>query len=75
MSGEPLIQRPDDKEETIRTRLAVYDDQTAPLIAYYDDPTDARLVRVDALAPIDDVTQQLVKLVSSNGFSRNGAPA
>ena len=75
VTGEPLVQRPDDKEETIRTRLAVYDDQTAPLIAYYDDPSDARLVRVDALAPIGDVTAQLVKLVNSNGFSRNGAPA
>jgi adenylate kinase len=75
VSGEPLIQRPDDKEETIRTRLAVYDDQTAPLIAYYDDPSDPRLVRVDALAPIDDVTGQLVRLVNSNGFSHHGAPA
>jgi adenylate kinase len=75
VSGEPLIQRPDDKEETIRTRLAVYDDQTAPLIAYYDDPADPRLVRVDALAPIASVTEQLVRLVNSNGFSHNGAPA
>ena len=75
VSGEPLMQRPDDKEETIRTRLAVYDDQTAPLIAYYDDPSDPRLARVDALAPIESVTEQLVKLVSSNGFSHNGAPA
>jgi adenylate kinase family enzyme len=53
----------------------VYEEQTAPLIAYYDDPNDARLVRVDALAPIDDVTAQLVKLVESNGFSHKGAPA
>ncbi|HEV2737045.1 MAG TPA: adenylate kinase [Candidatus Elarobacter sp.] len=75
VSGEPLMQRADDKEETIRTRLAVYDDQTAPLIAYYDDPSDARLVRVDALAPIESVTEQLVKLVNGNGFSRNGEPA
>ena len=75
VSGEPLIQRPDDKEETIRTRLAVYDDQTAPLIAYYDDASDPRLTRIDALAPIDAVTEQLVKLVKSDGFSRNGAPA
>jgi adenylate kinase len=75
VTGEPLVQRPDDTEETIRTRLAVYEEQTAPLIAYYDDPNDARLVRVDALAPIDDVTAQLVSLVSSNGFSRKGAPA
>jgi adenylate kinase len=75
VSGEPLIQRPDDQEETIRTRLAVYDDQTAPLIAYYDDPSDPRLVRVDALAPIASVTAQLVKLVNSNGFSHNGETA
>jgi len=71
-TGEPLIQRPDDKEETIRTRLAEYDALTAPLIAYYDDPADPRLVSVDALAPIDDVTAQLTKLVSGN-VSRNGA--
>jgi adenylate kinase len=75
VTGEPLMQRPDDKEETIRTRLAVYDDQTAPLIAYYDDPSDQRLVRVDALAPIESVTEQLVRLIKSDGFSRNGAPA
>ena len=68
VTGEPLIQRPDDKEETIRTRLGVYNDQTAPLIAYYDDPSDPRLVRVDALAPIDDVTGQLIRLVGTNGF-------
>ena len=35
ISGEPLIQREDDKEETIRTRLQVYESQTKPLIAYY----------------------------------------
>jgi adenylate kinase len=75
VTGEPLMQRPDDKEETIRTRLAVYDDQTAPLIAYYDDPSDPRLVRVDALAPIESVTEQLVRLIKSDGFARNGAPA
>ena len=35
--GERLIQRPDDSEETIRNRLRVYQDQTAPLINYYRD--------------------------------------
>ena len=33
--GEALVQRNDDKPETIEARLKVYDDQTAPLIAYY----------------------------------------
>ena len=34
-TGEPLIQRDDDKEETVRKRLQVYHSQTQPLIAYY----------------------------------------
>jgi len=35
VTGEPLIQRDDDKEETVRKRLQVYDDQTRPLVDYY----------------------------------------
>jgi adenylate kinase len=34
-TGEPLIQRDDDQEETVRQRLKVYHDQTEPLISYY----------------------------------------
>lgn len=34
-TGEPLIQRDDDKEETVRKRLDVYEAQTKPLVAYY----------------------------------------
>jgi len=34
-SGEPLVQRPDDTEETVRTRLSVYHEQTEPLIGFY----------------------------------------
>jgi len=74
-TGEPLTQRTDDTEEAIRKRLEVYDAQTAPLVAYYDNPGDPRLVRINALAPIDRVTEQLLNLVRSNGFSRHGAPA
>ena len=36
VTGEPLIQREDDREETVTKRLAVYDAQTRPLIAYYE---------------------------------------
>jgi adenylate kinase len=35
VTGEPLIQRDDDKEETVRQRLKVYHDQTEPLVHYY----------------------------------------
>ncbi|MFM0052856.1 adenylate kinase [Caballeronia grimmiae] len=37
ITGEPLIQREDDKEETVKKRLDVYEAQTKPLIAYYND--------------------------------------
>jgi adenylate kinase len=73
VTGEPLIQRPDDQAETVRTRLAVYDEQTAPLIAYYDDPSEPRLMRVDALAPIGAVSEQFASIVTGHGFARNGA--
>jgi adenylate kinase len=38
ISGEPLIQRDDDKEETVRKRLGIYHEQTKPLVSYYSAP-------------------------------------
>ncbi|MDP2132129.1 MAG: adenylate kinase, partial [Sulfuritalea sp.] len=44
LTGEPLIQRDDDKEDTVRKRLSVYHSQTQPLIEYYStwSASDAR---------------------------------
>jgi adenylate kinase len=47
ITGEPLIQRDDDKEETVRKRLQVYQSQTRPLIEYYSAWSDSG----DAQAP------------------------
>jgi adenylate kinase len=74
VTGEPLIQRPDDRPETIRKRLAEYQEKTAPLIGYYDDPADPRLERIDALAPIADVTRQLGVLVDCAALVPVGTP-
>jgi adenylate kinase len=52
--GGTLVHRADDKPETVRHRLEVYQELTAPLIAWYDD-SDAKLVRVQADQPVDDV--------------------
>ncbi len=41
-SGEPLVQRDDDTEETVRKRLEVYHGQTAPLVEFYRDMTGER---------------------------------
>jgi adenylate kinase len=75
VSGEPLVQREDDREETIRKRLAVYSEQTAPLIAYYEAAQHTRLVRVDALGPIEAVHAQLERLVGEEAAGRAGGAA
>jgi len=73
VTGEPLVQRPDDNDETIRTRLAVYEQSTAPLIAYYEKSDPPRLVRIDALAPIADVSAQLENLIASGRLAAKNA--
>ena len=54
--GGELFQRDDDREETIRHRLEVYQDQTAPLIAYYAD--QGILLGLDATGPVEEVTDR-----------------
>lgn len=53
ISGEPLIQRDDDKEETVRNRLKVYHDQTAPLIAFYTDLQTKKAAKAPKLLKIN----------------------
>jgi adenylate kinase len=53
-----LFQRDDDKEETIRHRLEVYNEQTAPIVDYYADRSI--LVGVDATGPVEDVTERAI---------------
>jgi adenylate kinase len=55
--------RADDTEEVISKRLAIYDEQTAPLTSRYADR--GLLVRVDGLGMVDEVTERLVSALSS----------
>jgi adenylate kinase len=64
VTGEPLMQREDDKEETVRERLSVYRDQTAPLIGYYSDKADnqnLRYVKVNGLGAVDKIQSEIVR--------------
>lgn len=60
--GGELVQREDDKEETIRKRLDVYQAQTMPIIDFYRN--NSRLLEVDGSLPIDKVTAEIERLVS-----------
>ncbi|MCX6657400.1 MAG: adenylate kinase [Euryarchaeota archaeon] len=61
--GSKLIQRDDDKEDTVRNRLKVYQEQTAPLIEYYR--KKGKLVDIDGSGGIDAVYSQMVKAISN----------
>ncbi|CAM3587884.1 adenylate kinase [Halomonas lysinitropha] len=67
VTGEALIQRDDDRESTVRNRLAVYHEQTAPLVDYYrqwakEDPEAApEYHRVEGVGSIDDITAQVIE--------------
>ena len=52
-------ERADDNAETLRNRLAVYHEQTAPIVPYYE--SKGLLTRIDGMAPIEEVSAELEK--------------
>ncbi|HET8655042.1 MAG TPA: adenylate kinase [Longimicrobiaceae bacterium] len=54
------VQRPDDREETIRHRLSVYEASTAPLVAFYES-AGVPVYRVDGDRPIDEVQTEIME--------------
>ena len=71
MTGEALIQREDDKEETVRKRLEVYSAQTRPLVAYYSDwakaePSVAPAYRaISAVGSVQEIAQRALAALTS----------
>ncbi len=67
VTGEPLIQRDDDKEATVKKRLEVYSAQTRPLLAYYEnwartDPDNAPRYRtVNGTGTVDEIRQRVLE--------------
>jgi adenylate kinase len=64
--GGELMQRSDDTRETVENRLAVYEAQTAPLIAYYRQR--GLLSDIDGAGKVEQVQQRVVELLSANGL-------
>lgn len=64
-TGEPLIQRDDDHEETVRKRLDVYHAQTEPLVGYYKDweksgeSAAPKYIRIDGVGKVDAIRDQI----------------
>jgi len=62
VTGEPLVQRADDSEETVRKRLALYHQQTEPLVNYYSN--QGILIGVDGTQSVSEVSRFIFKALS-----------
>lgn len=66
VTGEELVIRADDQEETVRKRLAIYHEQTKPLVDYYTQSAaagDCQYRKLDGTQPVDAVSSQLATLL------------
>ena len=70
ITGEPLVLRDDDREETVRHRLSVYRDQTRPLVDYYEgwagsgDAAAPAYRRIAGLGSVDEIRDRIVQALA-----------
>jgi len=69
VTGESLIQRDDDKEDTVLERLRVYRDQTEPLVAFYQElaggsDSDLRYESIQGIGTTDEIKDQMFSILS-----------
>jgi adenylate kinase len=64
VTGEALIQRDDDKPDTVKKRLDVYRQQTRPLVDYYKRDGSAKYHRISGLGGVDEVTRRALAALS-----------
>jgi adenylate kinase len=73
VTGEDLVQRDDDREDTVRARLDIYHQQTEPLIDYYQRLAAGggegvgRYVRVDGIGSVDEIRERIFDGIESPG--------
>jgi adenylate kinase len=73
VTGEPLVQRDDDKEATVRKRLEVYHDQTEPLIDYYKNWQSAgqagapQYVRIEGVGKVEEIRDLIYSALDKLG--------
>jgi len=71
ITGEPLVQRDDDQEETVKKRLSVYHEQTEPLIKYYSDFANSNqgnspsYIKIDGVGSVNDIRSTISSALSA----------
>ncbi len=59
-TGEPLVQRDDDKEDTVRNRLKVYHDQTEPLVDFYQAKDSSVYRRIEGVGDVGSISKSVL---------------
>ncbi len=71
VTGEPLVQREDDKEETVKKRLEIYHAQTEPLVDFYKkweasgDANAPKYVRIDGVGTVDEIRDRIFQALGN----------
>ena len=70
-TGEELIQRPDDNEETVKKRLSIYHEQTHPLVEFYkkaaDGSSTTSYVEIAGIGSIEDIQSEILTNIDKLG--------
>ncbi|MGO1768087.1 adenylate kinase [Advenella sp. S44] len=72
LTGETLVQRDDDQEDTVRKRLEVYRNQTRPLVKYYSDwaaqhdPKAPQYVHISGVGKVEEITRRIEDALSQS---------
>ncbi len=69
VTGEPLVQREDDKEETVRKRLEVYHQQTKPLVEFYSKAAQqgkVKFISIPGVGEVSDITAKILAVLGDN---------
>ena len=70
VTGEPLLQRDDDKEDTVRARLDVYHQQTAPLVDFYQSLSESdnspRYHQINGVGDVQEICDNILGALKEN---------
>jgi len=75
VTGEPLVQRPDDREETVTKRIESYHTQTKPLVEYYSrlgesgEPRAPRYIRLSGKGAVEDIRDRIFAALEPGGVA------
>ncbi|MGB6977130.1 MAG: adenylate kinase [Gammaproteobacteria bacterium] len=80
ITGEPLIHREDDKEETVRKRLQVFHQQTKPLLTYFSewansgDPNAPKFTRISGVGTVQEIRDKIFAVLDNSIATKSASP-